>query len=354
MKIVTVLALFMVSILTLVTAAADETQLKSIDFGDFTMTFDPNTPGSINAKESGQIFATIYYAYLPEGDRHTCLTIAWLDLAAGYGSYTLEQMKSHTDAIKQQTMERQKEYYEFLSFENGDFSHVVIDGMPGFSYVSEVSRRNVPDGPDGPITNIVTRYYLIDSEHGTYVFQTMSDSMEKIEKYSDPIIHTIRWKTFDQPADDGSKQIELYDFTITIPSGWDYTKSTGGDVVIHGTHISDLNSFLFIKTGEPFDYISLFAAPEGAPQLAEKMQQEIKDFIPDGRGYSFDGPVEFLIDNKIAIEGTIHIEQADSIGIIKVLYVTRGNVMYCFTYTTINDESIAGIYEPMIQSVHWK
>lgn len=366
MKIRSILAplLALILALALVPAApADEAQARDIDFGDFTITMDPSTPGKINARANGQNLASIYCAYLPEGDQKTCLAISWMASETEWGAYTPEEMLAYTDLVKEAVLKQAGGTCEISVYESSDFTPVEVDGRPGYSYILESTRKYIEDGGYGPEMSSVHKIYLIDAVEGTYCFETISDSLEKIEKYSDPLIQALRWKRAAEPAEEAPQEIEFDDFFITFPAGW--KSGMVGDGVALAVSPEVGCYAVVAREAADQDYASSIGTDEGRAKLGERVAQEQQALASSAAGSSTGStgssqcPVFAYIGDVEAVGGiysmTATMENGAEASLYgKILFAARSGSVYSFKFISGSEEDISEIFDPMTAAVRWK
>lgn len=360
-----ILTLVLALILALIITVAGEAQVRDIDFGDFTLTMDPNMPGKIFGKAENQNLAKMYPAYLAEGDDKTYIIITFFGTKSDLSFPTDDFMKWYADVIRQSILTGTAGIYDFSLYEDRDFTAVTLDGRPGFSFVTERVWKNVEDGPDGPETHTFTKYYIVEAEDGEYGFDTTTDSMEKIEKYSEPIVWSLKWKSSQvsvNPSVYAEPQTkDCGAFSITYPGDWESVKDeeTGAIRFIS----PEGNSVLISEEGPESDYTAVVDTGEGKDRLSERISLE-RDAIKPVERKTATGRSEYpvtlylndgsrMVGGEYSVTATMKDDTEKSI-YGKIMFLAKDGAVYSFNFVTNREKDIEELFDPMLKSVEWK
>ena len=175
--------------------AAQQPAVEPIDFGDFTMELDPEMPGEVYEKNSGEMLFQIYPAYLINGDESSNVNAIWVDETTDFSSLTTEEAQAQ---FANQMLEDVLAAYEEAGLKADNLqllgcALVEQDGVPGFVLLYSVDVDYAGMGVDLQATLYQEQAYLSDASFGTYIFTATAVDMDTLTEIIDPLFDTIKW-----------------------------------------------------------------------------------------------------------------------------------------------------------------
>lgn len=192
----TVIALLLVcALLTASLSALGEAApaYEPIDYGDFTMAINPETPysGGMQGKVENSVWFTLYPAFIDLKDSNTNFNVVWSQKVSPIGSY----QESNRDAYVSTLEKTIRTQYESLGVKVTSFSVPFIqlqklDSKDALAYmmITELEIK-------GQAQAIYQLQAIVSDEaFGTYTFTGSATTMELLETYVAPLFDAIAWK----------------------------------------------------------------------------------------------------------------------------------------------------------------
>lgn len=169
-------------------APADAT----LDFGDFTLTVDPDMLYSMaSEKKSNEVWLMVYPAYHINGDNNSNFNVVWTDQKMSVSAVLAQYSKEAYAAMLKGQIELQyaSAGVTVKSFSLPTLKVQSLNGKDALSYIMVTEVEYM--GMEQTIYQIQA---IVSEDFGTYTFTGSSNSMEALEKYVAPLFDTIGWK----------------------------------------------------------------------------------------------------------------------------------------------------------------
>ena len=188
-------ALLLALCLTL-TAATALAATQDINFGDFTIPLDPETPGKMVDKEEGQVLMTIYPAYLTNGDSASNFNAAWESTTIDIASQSMSAVKDGVDSFVESVLNELEAVNVGVSdFDLLDYGKTEVDGLAGIymviSYTADYS--GMGEEYKGMVRPLFQKCVIVSGSFGTYTFTATCLDMDTMNQFMNPIFDSIRW-----------------------------------------------------------------------------------------------------------------------------------------------------------------
>ncbi|MBQ8954489.1 MAG: hypothetical protein IJ048_10265 [Clostridia bacterium] len=175
--------------------AAPQIAAEAIDFGDFTMELDPEMPGEIYDKVSGEMLFQIYPAYRVNGDESSNVNCVWVDEAMDFDAFADETAQAQ---LAEELLQNVLAGFEEANMKTDDLTVLLYglveqDGVPGFAVVYSVDVDYSGMGIDLQATLYQELAYLSDEAFGTYIFTATAVDMDTLTDILEPLFDTIAW-----------------------------------------------------------------------------------------------------------------------------------------------------------------
>ena len=191
------LILFCAMLLCPLCAFGEETPAETLDFGDFTMTLNPETPGYLYEKADNSVFLILYPLYLETGDESSNLNVVWSKSRATDGQM---QSQEYLDALWEGIKEQLTPTYEQmgiklleLDFLESGFTQVGGLNALYYMYYSTMDYSDYSDETQGVVMSMYTKGIMVCGGFGTYTFTCTSLDPETFTTCFDPLLATVQW-----------------------------------------------------------------------------------------------------------------------------------------------------------------
>ncbi len=178
-------------------AFGEETPAETMDFGDFTMTLNPETPGHLYEKTDNSVFLILYPLYLETGDESSILNVVWGKSRATDGQMqSQEYLDALWEGIKEQlttTCEQMGLNLLEINFLEKGFTQVGGLNALYYTYYSTMDYSDFSDETQGVVMGIYTKGIIVCGGFGTYTFTCTSSEQEAFATCFDPLLATVQW-----------------------------------------------------------------------------------------------------------------------------------------------------------------
>lgn len=192
MKKLTLIALSLLLALSTLCGLAEDANLETVSFGDFSMTINTaTTAGSIDEKQNNAVFFQLYPDYDEDAAFHCNYNAVWSNQVMDVTAQDPTQYASMVlDAIVEQ--------YESLGLQPQDAAliaadHDEQDGKPALVFLYQVSVDYTALGRAERMTLYTVQAVFSDAAfEGSYTFTATADSLDALDPLME-ILNTITW-----------------------------------------------------------------------------------------------------------------------------------------------------------------
>ena len=196
MKRIVALVITLMMLMITYGSIAETSTVVPVDFGDFYLTLDVNTPGQIYEKKHQQLLFIIYpNAENGQDPTGTNLNAVWIKdanisesvIISNYGT----DEKTLNEGLKAQwTDELKAEVYEF---KKGDLKVTTLGGRPAWT-CDMFYKTKITSGENEMEVDTYINQTYVTGDFGTYIFTSTTMEKDLIDSKCMSLLNTLEWK----------------------------------------------------------------------------------------------------------------------------------------------------------------